>query len=118
MVYCGQTVGWIKMKLGMRVGLGPGHIVLDEDPAPLPKGRHLDLRRHLAATIWATDWGAVPLWKRGAGFPSNTMWPGPRPTRMPIFILIRPTVWPQCANVTDRTGQTDRTERTDNGPIA
>jgi len=29
MVYCGQTVGWIKMKLGMQVGLGPGHIVLD-----------------------------------------------------------------------------------------
>ena len=29
-VHCGQTVGWIKMKLGMQVGLGPGHIVLDE----------------------------------------------------------------------------------------
>ena len=27
LVYCGQTVGWIKMKLGMQVGLGPGHIV-------------------------------------------------------------------------------------------
>jgi len=25
------------MKLGMQVGLGPGHIVLDGDPAPLPK---------------------------------------------------------------------------------
>ena len=25
------------MKLGMRVGLGPGHIVLDWDPAPLPQ---------------------------------------------------------------------------------
>jgi len=37
LLYCGQTVGWIKMKLGMRVGLGPGHIVLDEDPAPVPK---------------------------------------------------------------------------------
>ena len=36
LVYCGQTVGWIKMKLG-EVGLGPGHIVLDGDPAPLPK---------------------------------------------------------------------------------
>jgi len=22
LVYCGQTVGWIKMKLGMEVGLG------------------------------------------------------------------------------------------------
>jgi len=34
LVYCGQTVGWIKMKLGMQVGLGPGHM-LDGDPAPL-----------------------------------------------------------------------------------
>jgi len=29
LVYCGQTVGWIKIKLGIEVGLGPGHIVLD-----------------------------------------------------------------------------------------
>jgi len=33
--HCGQTVGRIKMKLGIQVGLGPGHIVLDGDPAPL-----------------------------------------------------------------------------------
>jgi len=25
------------MALGMEVGLGPDHILLDEDPAPLPK---------------------------------------------------------------------------------
>ena len=37
LVYCGQTVGRIKMKLGMQVGLGPGHIVLGEDPAPPPR---------------------------------------------------------------------------------
>ena len=30
-------VGWIKVKLGMEVGLGPGHIVLDGDPAPPSK---------------------------------------------------------------------------------
>ena len=36
-VYCGQTVGRIKMKLGMQVGFGPGHIVLDGDPAPPPQ---------------------------------------------------------------------------------
>ena len=36
-VHCGQTVGRIKMKLGMQVGLSPGHIVLDGDPTPLPK---------------------------------------------------------------------------------
>jgi len=33
LVYCGQTVGWIKIPLGMEVGLGPGHIVLDGDTA-------------------------------------------------------------------------------------
>ena len=27
-VYCGQTAAWIKMKLGMEVGLGPDLIVL------------------------------------------------------------------------------------------
>ena len=34
-VHCGQTAGWIKMKLGMWVGLSPGHIVLDGDPATI-----------------------------------------------------------------------------------
>ena len=39
LVYCGQTVGWIKMKLGMQVGLVPGHIVLNGNPAaPSTKG--------------------------------------------------------------------------------
>jgi len=39
-LYCGQTVGWIKMKLGTEVGLGPGHIVLDRDPASCPQKGH------------------------------------------------------------------------------
>jgi len=34
-VYCGQMAGCIKMALGMEVGLGPGHFVLDGDPDPL-----------------------------------------------------------------------------------
>ena len=34
LVYCGQTVGWINVKLGTEVGLGPGNIVFDGDPAP------------------------------------------------------------------------------------
>jgi len=38
LVHCGQTVGWIKMKLGMEeVCLGAGHIVFDGDPAPCPQ---------------------------------------------------------------------------------
>ena len=36
-VCSGQTAGWIKMPLGTEVGLGPADIVLNGDPAPLPK---------------------------------------------------------------------------------
>jgi len=41
-VYCSQTAGWIMMALGMYVGLGPGHIVLDGDLAlpPQKRARH------------------------------------------------------------------------------
>jgi len=38
LVYCGQTAEWIKMKLGMQVGLGPGHIVLDGNSASSQRG--------------------------------------------------------------------------------
>ena len=61
LVYCGQTVRRIKMKLsiqhaahaykilsynhdaGIGRGLGPGRIVLDGYPAPLPNGHNLHL---------------------------------------------------------------------------
>jgi len=36
LMHCGQMVGWIKMPLGTEMGLGPGHIVLNGNPAPLP----------------------------------------------------------------------------------
>jgi len=36
-VYYGQMAEWIKMALGMEVGLSPGDFVLDGDPAPLSK---------------------------------------------------------------------------------
>ena len=37
--YYGQMVEWIKIKLDTELGLGPGHIVLDGDPAS-PQKRH------------------------------------------------------------------------------
>ena len=48
-VYCGQTAGWIKMALSMEVGLGPVHIVLDGNTAPLPKREQspLEFSAHL-----------------------------------------------------------------------
>jgi len=69
---------------------------------------HLSPSSHSATTDMARKLGGcahfIGGW--GAGSQSNTMWSGPRPTCMPSFILIRPTVWPQYTNVTDR--QTDR----------
>ena len=47
-VYCCQMVSWIRMPLGMQVGLGPGHIVLDGDPAlPPPKGHSPQFWAHI-----------------------------------------------------------------------
>ena len=56
----------------------------------------------------------------GAGSPSDTRCPGPRPTTTPSDIFIRSTVWPQYTNVTDsETGQerqqSDSIGRTVNG---
>ena len=56
LVYCGQMVGWIKMKLGTQVGLGSGHIVLDGDPAPLP-------HRGTACNFWLIS--VVAKWLDG-----------------------------------------------------
>ena len=36
--YCDQTAGWMKLVLGMVVGLSPGEFVLEGDPAPSLKG--------------------------------------------------------------------------------
>ena len=36
LVYCGQTVGRIQMKLGVQVGLGPGHIAVSYTHLTLP----------------------------------------------------------------------------------
>ena len=44
--------------------------------------------------------GSAPL--GGAGSPSNTMWPGPRPTSVPSGILIHSTICLQHTNVTDK----------------
>jgi len=43
LVYCGQTVGWIKTKLSTEVGLGSGRTVLDGDPAPPPTFRPMSV---------------------------------------------------------------------------
>jgi len=59
LVYCGQTVEWIKMKLGMEVGLGPGHNMLDGDPAP-PRGTAPHFLAHVYCGQTA-GWIKMPL---------------------------------------------------------
>jgi len=36
-IYCSQTAGWIKIALGMEVGVSTDDFVLDGTPLPLPK---------------------------------------------------------------------------------
>ena len=70
---------------------------------------HLDPSSRLAQQTWAEiGRGAVPLggWSWVPNSPSNTMWPEPRPTSVPSFILIHLTY----------TNVTDRTDRQDDGP--
>jgi len=52
LVYFGETVGRIKMKLGTQVGRGPGHNVLDGDPAPPPQGgRSPQFSAHICCSL-------------------------------------------------------------------
>jgi len=52
--YCGQTVGWIKIKLGMEVGLGPSHSVLGGDPAPPSQKGHNPIFG--PCLLWPNGW--------------------------------------------------------------
>jgi len=48
------------MKLGMQVGLGPGHIALDGDQLPSPKGAHPQFSAHICCGQMAA-WIKTPL---------------------------------------------------------
>jgi len=57
LVYCGQMVGWIKMKLCMQVGLSPSHTVLDWDRAPaMERGTAAPHFRNLQPTSILAKW--------------------------------------------------------------
>jgi len=94
LVYCGQTAGWINMKLGMQVGLGPGHIVLDGNPAAAalrpPKGPDPQFSAHICCGQMA-GWIKMPLGREVGISPSDIALngdPAPLPQRgaeTPIF---------------------------------
>jgi len=69
LVYCGQTVGWIRMPLGTDVGLrlGPGHVVLDGEPLPRGKG-HVEAAPTFeiyGRSLVRIDLGPCLLWPNG-----------------------------------------------------
>jgi len=53
-VYSGQTAGWIRMPLGMEIGIGPGHIVLDGDPDRSKRGMALQIFG--PCLLWPNGW--------------------------------------------------------------
>ena len=84
LAYWVKTAGWIKMKLDMEVGLGPGHIVLEMGPSsPLSKGAQLPIFGK--CLLWPNgymdqdvgpgdivlDGDPAPLPKKGAQQPPN-----------------------------------------------
>jgi len=88
------------MKLGMQVGLGPGHIVLHGDTAPpLPKGHKPQFSAHIYCGQMA-GWIKMPLgMEEGLGpgdfvldgdqLPSPKMGRSPLPNFRPISIVVR-----------------------------
>ena len=65
------------MKLGsMQVGLGPGHIVLDGDPAPLPKGAQLPQFSAHTCCGQMAGWIKTPLDKEVGLGPSDIVLDG------------------------------------------
>jgi len=64
LVYCGQTVGRIKMKLDTQVGLGPGHIVLNGDPGPpSPKGHTPNFQPMSVVAKWLVGLTCHLVWR-------------------------------------------------------
>jgi len=100
LVYGGQTLGWIKMKLGVEVGLGPGHIVLDgAQPPPPEKGvqqtSHSFRPMYIVAKRWPISATAeLLLFSHGLLF-LGCIAPLPKGAQPPIFdpCLLWPNGW-------------------------
>ena len=73
LVYCGQTVGSIKMPLGTEVGLGPGHIVLYGYPAHQKKEHSSPQFSAYVYCGQAAGWIKMPLRKEVGLGPGHTV---------------------------------------------
>jgi len=93
---CDVGVLWIKMKLGTKVGLGPGHIILDGDPAPSLRMGGTAATKFSVHVLWPNGWmdqdatryGGRP-WPR----PHCVRW-GPAPPPPQKRGIALPSFWP------------------------
>ena len=80
------------MKLGVQVGLDPGHIVLDFDPAPPPpKGHSPQFSAHIRCGQMAA-WIKMPLGVEVGLGPGDFVLdgdPAPLPNFWPMFIVAK-----------------------------
>jgi len=87
-VCCGQTAGWIKVSFGMEVDLGPGHTVLDGDPAPPPKSGAQQRLLFGPCLLWTNGWmdqGVTWYGGRPWPWPHCVTWGPSSPAQPPIF---------------------------------
>jgi len=90
------------MKLGMQVGLGPGHIVLGGDPAPTPpKGHSPQFSAHICCGQMA-GWIKMPLCMELGLGPGDFVLDGD-PARslnfQPMFIIVIVISLEHCTGV-------------------
>ena len=74
-VRCGQRASWIKMPLGMKVGLGSGDIVLDGDWGPISPQRKRGTVAHVYCGQTA-GWIKMPLGTEPGIVPGHIVFDG------------------------------------------
>jgi len=86
------------MPLGVEVGLGPGHIVLDGDPAPSPKGHSPQFSAHVYCGQ-TTGWIKMPLDREVVLGPGHVVLDGdpttsPKKGNSPLPVFGACLLWP------------------------
>jgi len=60
-MYCEQTAGWIKMPLGMEIGLGSGHVMLDGAQFPPPQKKRGTVPQFSAHVCFGQTAGLIKM---------------------------------------------------------
>jgi len=90
-VRCGETAARIKVPLVMEVDLGPSHIVLDGEPAPLPKRGHSSPISARVCCGQTVGWIKMPLCMMVGLGPGNIVFDAdPAPTTIGTAPNFRP----------------------------